>query len=488
MYTFKSLAVLASLLPLGLAQVAPAVSQSTAFNSSFALSKEQIAKLNISETAIESIENIINFDRSQLAHGGPGEDDFYSLPPLTNQSGPLRPGQLLKVQPFTNVSSFSIPPNTALSRIIYTTRDLNGTVLPASAFILWPFRPRKFQNIDENKAPVVLWNHGTSGFFASAAPSAHRSLWYGNSAPFTLAIAGYAVVAPDFAGLGISKSWDGSRIPHQWDMASVGSLDGLYGLRAALEAFPTSLSTEFVTIGHSQGGGVTWGVAEALESQQEEFSDLLGGYKGAIAVSPVTDVFSASPQLILPWVGMALYKLFPDFTLDQWLTPLGVKRTEVFQELEAGISVGQQLFFTGEDVYKTTYNETWYSKQFAKLANPGSKPFKGPLLVIQGTNDIYVSYNVTAKTSRDTCEIYPDNDLEFLTVQGTGHVPSLDATRTLWLDWIQSRFEGREIEKKGCVSSEMESFLPIEQYQFAGNSFIQWAGADQYSYETPLGP
>jgi len=348
------------------------------------------------------------------------------------------------------------------------------------------------------KAPAVLWTHGTSGFFASAAPSSHRALWYGDAAPFPLALAGYAVVAPDYAGLGISAAWGnhtttGTKIPHQYLMSRVSAHDGLYALRAARAAFADKLDERFVAMGHSQGGGVAWGVAEVLEEAQEEFRDLTSGYRGTVAGSPSTDVFSGQLSFIAPFVGLGLASVFPSFRLADWFTPAGAARMELFQELEGGIGVAQQLF-VGDgtvQILKEGWNATWYVEAYGKLANAGRRPFRGPMLVLQGTEDFYVPYSVTNASVAATCNMYPESELELLSVNGTGHVPTLDATRQIWMNWIQARFEGKPAaaaaKKRGCQRKELRSFLPVRQYLKVGNSFSQWAGALEYSYQVPLG-
>ncbi|KAI1392305.1 putative secretory lipase [Hypoxylon trugodes] len=477
------------------AQAPPVTEQSTGFNSTFTLSSSQIESANLSTTLASSINTVVRFDRSQLANGGPAEDTFYNLPPLSNTSA-LRPGTLLKVQDFTNTSSFVIPPNTALSRILYTTTDYNGTVIPASAFILWPFLPKKFQQSSSGyvhnkttKAPAVIWAHGTSGFFAPQAPSTHRALWYGDSAPFTLALAGYAVVGPDYAGLGISKSWDGSDIPHQYSLSQTTARDSLYALQASLAAFPNRLDDHFVSFGHSQGGGVAWGVAEVIAAEKDnEFKHLAKGYLGSIAGSPTTDLFNRLvPQFIPSWVGLALSSIFPDFELSAWLTPLGVARTQLFKEISGGVSVSAQLFLSSDNLIRDDYKSTWYVDAYARIANAGRKPFAGPLLVLQGTADPYILYNITSTTIQETRDVYPGGDLEYVVVNGTSHVPTLDATRQIWLRWIEERFEGRPLEKTGYARTDYESWLPLERYQSTGNSFPQFAGLTEYSYEAPLG-
>ncbi|KAI0508993.1 hypothetical protein F5B22DRAFT_375938 [Xylaria bambusicola] len=490
----RSIRVLAALLTAGIctAQGQTTELQSVGFNSSFTLTQAQIEAANISAGVAADIENAIRYDFSQLAFGGPGQDDFYTLPPLTLKcnSTTLKPGVLLKVQDYTNTSGYVLPPNLALSRILYTTKNLNGTVVPASGFVLWPFQPRQFSTGNSKQgAPVILWAHGTAGLTASRAPSAHRALWYGDNAPFSLALAGYAVVAPDYAGLGISASWDGSPIPHQYETSPAGAYDALYGLRAAWEAFPGQLQSMFIAMGHSQGGGVAWSIAELLEAEVEAFADLAKGYRGTIAGSPMTNLFASPPWLILTWLSTYLKGVYPSFDPSEWLTPLGLARVELLRQVQGGTSVSKSLFLDS-NIYKPEWNETWYVNTYAELANAGRKPFAGPLLVLQGTGDTTIPYPLTNETVDATCALLEKSnksrDLEFLVVNGTGHVPTLDATRQTWLRWIEDRFEGVPLQHSGCFRTEIESFRPLQNYQPVINSFIQWAGAADQWFEKPL--
>ncbi|KAH6658227.1 Alpha/Beta hydrolase protein [Truncatella angustata] len=485
------------LLPSIQAQAPPVAEQSTSFNSTFALTDSQISGANLTGEQAKAINTVVNFERSQHANGGVFEDEFYTLPPLINGTVPAA-GAILKLQDFTPTESFALPPNTALSRFLYTTQNLNGTVIPASAFVLWPYTPRQFESetstrdVHDNstqKAPVVLWTHGTSGFFARAAPSTDRSLWYGHAAPFALAQAGYAVIAPDYAGLGISASWDGSEIPHQYLASPVSASDALYSLRAAFGAFGDKLDGRFAVLGHSQGGGVAWAVAEALESSAG-FADLARAHVGTVAASPTTDVFTGVPSFIVPWLSLFLGGIFPSFRQDTWLTPLGIARAGLLKEIQGGIAVSTQLFFSlpAGELLQPGWNESYYAAAYGGLANAGGKKFRGPMLVLQGGDDMYVPYPTTTKTVEDTCERFSDSDLEYLVAPGVGHVPMLVGTMHTWLQWIQDRFEGKPLKKNGCVTNQVQSLLPHGQYQAAGNSFLQWAGATKYSYETSLGP
>jgi hypothetical protein len=83
-----------------------------------------------------------------------------------------------------------------------------------------------------------------------------------------------------------------------------------------------------------------------------------------------------------------------------------------------------------------------------------------------------------------TCKEYP-SDFEFLNIPGTGHFTSIDASRQTWLRWIEDRFRGREIKSKGCVKSELKSFLPLKEYQPARKSFTQWSGKPEWLHQIP---
>ncbi|KAM0425760.1 hypothetical protein ACHAPT_009010 [Fusarium lateritium] len=462
-------------------QIPPAVPFSTDFNSSFALTPAQIKAAGLSKTVASSINAIINFDRSNLANGGPRQDEFYTLPP---KPANLRPGQVLKVQEVTDPTPFNIASGSSLSRILYTTRDINGTVLPASAYILWPFIPRQFTGEPTGKAPAVLWAHGTSGYFADAGPSSFRTLQYDGIMPNHLVQAGYAVVAPDFAGLGLGTSWDGSTIPHQYFAAPAAGQDTLYAMEAALEAFGKRLTGKFAVAGHSQGGGVAWSAAELLASgKQTDFKDLIKGYVGTISFAPITETLPSPGFASI--VAMRVSSIFPDFTLDQWLQPLAIARTKLLTQIQGGASVFQQLFLTepGDSLAKPGwYNSSYHARAFEKLGNVGKKPFAGPMLVAQGPEDAFVTETVTNKTVTETCKLHPDHDLEYMFVDEFGHTPIITAARLLWMNWLEERFAGKKTDA-GCKKTLVKGWLGEGRHFTGSNSYSQWAGAPEYRYQ-----
>ncbi|KAK9233913.1 Alpha/Beta hydrolase protein [Lipomyces kononenkoae] len=466
------------------------VTQSTAWNSSFKFSQEQIELGQLWPDLADNLETILNFDRSQLANGGPSQDSFYKLDNGTSLAPPHCPGQVLKVQNITNPAAWNIPAKTALSRFIYTTTNANGTLIPASAYVLWPWTAKQFGAKSNGKAPVVLWSHGTSGFFADGSPSAHRALFYGNIMPFTLAQAGYAVIATDYAGLGVQTSWDGSYVPHQYINRLANAFDSLYALRAARSIFSDKITDEYVNVGHSQGGTAAWGVSEVLaENSDKKFQDLECNYLGTIIFAPGMDTLDSAPQVFGPWIGKDLHLMYPDFKLSDWLLPLGVDRTELLTQIQGGQYVSELLLLANvTKILNPAWNESWYATAFTEFTNPGNRPYKAPMIMFQGTEDQGTEpYMRALSTFESTCENYHSGAFEFVALTGVAHFPSMDSSRQQWLQWIEDRFNKKPVGSNQCTKSTLNSFLPAESYQELSTSFPQWAGAANEFFELVAG-
>ena len=235
------------------AEVQPVNYQAPPGSSSSIQASNVIADANVDPTVARAAQIAIEFERSNWATGSVQDDPFYTLP--ANASG-ASPGALLSVEQITNTTLYTVAPDIAISRFTYQTETFNGTAVPASAFVAWPWQAQTFPNI--TGAPVIAWAHGTSGLNAECAPSHIQNLWYQFSAPFTLALQGYAVIGIDYAGLGINKTADGHPIVHQWEASPAGANDIFYAVEAARKEWPSELSEQFVVMGHSQGGGIAW--------------------------------------------------------------------------------------------------------------------------------------------------------------------------------------------------------------------------------------
>lgn len=105
---------------------------------------------------------LVNASTWEASQKATGDYSFYDVP--TNFSKTLKPGALLRVEYATNLTNYTVPSGLTMSRILYTTSDLNGTTLPASAYILWPYALCK-PSTQERTIPfggMGPWNLGFS--------------------------------------------------------------------------------------------------------------------------------------------------------------------------------------------------------------------------------------------------------------------------------------------------------------------------------------
>lgn len=472
-----------------------AASRTNTFNASYgALNPDQaldiIKAANLSDAQTEAVLVAVNFERSNWAGSSAQLDLFYrDIPANTsgsNSSVPAVAGTPLKVEQRTNTSLYTLPPGVALSRILFTTETLNGTIVPASAFVLWPWQGRRSKSAASNNEtgglPVVGWAHGTSGWSAECGPSHIRNLWYQYSAPFTLALQGYVVVAPDYAGLGVDRDAEGNFIAHQYGANPAHGNDLVFAVDAARKAWSARLGrSKFVLVGHSQGGGAAWGAAERLAHHPVE------GYVGTVAASPsvsIADVAKLAADNPLIGGGLAklatgLSSVFPDFELGDWLSDEGVRTTVALQKLQGCQSVGLEIH-ANPGLARDGWADTYYLDAFDRLTRVGGKEFAGPMLVLQGSADPSVPAVLTTAAVNQTCAALPRSRLQYTVLEGVGHVPVLFAGQQIWLDWIADRFDGVEITE-GCTFETPTAELEVEAYQADIGYTLQYA---LYSYET----
>ena len=376
------IALLTAAAQLANCQLPTPTSQDTAWNSTFTLSAAQKQLGQLTDELASEIETVHRWDKTQLANGGTTQDEFYNLRVGSLDAHPTKPGEILKVEDMTDMTPFNLPAEVAMSRIIYTSVNLNGTLVPASGFVLWPYAPKKIgsglKGSATAKAPSVVWNHGTSGWFADGAPSTHRSLFYGDHMPFALAQAGYAVIAPDYAGLGVNTSWDGTFVPHQYLAREANAKDSLNMIRAVRKVFSDRITSDYVIVGHSQGGAVAWGVSEVLAQDSSEFSDLHSGHLGTLMFAPAVGSILTHESLFYPLLSRFMKGIFPTFNPSDWLNPLGIARTQLVSDLQAAQFVTEYVIATVPGILVENPDSTYYGAAYSDLANPGNRPYKGP--------------------------------------------------------------------------------------------------------------
>ncbi|KAL8832880.1 MAG: hypothetical protein Q9170_004700 [Blastenia crenularia] len=409
-----------------------------------------------------AIQQALEYEKSNWANGSVFEDPFYKL---TIETANAPPGAPLKVEADTDTRKYLLPPATAMSRFIYMSQNFHGNAVPASAFVLWPYSPK----LHKNRYPMVAWAHGTSGFFPNSAPSNHKHLWQHFLAPYQLAANGYVVVAPDYTGLGVYETSSGDPIRHEYLACPSHANDVVYAVQAAQSIFH-ELSDSFVAIGHSQGGGAAWAMA------QRQVIKPVSGYLGAIAISPFTSLFGQEEPLrsvIVAAICPGLASINDKFQISDLLTEEGQQRLKTLKKSGAGIAAGVPILMS-DNLLKPDWARNEHLQSFNQAISNGGKEISGPLLVIHGESDEGISEAVTSQAVEETSELFPSSQLEYFPLLGVSHVPALQASQRLWMEWIADRFAGREVTQ-GVQRSSLPMARPTTSYQKVQNWYLEAA-------------
>ncbi|KAK7223238.1 hypothetical protein V2G26_011241 [Clonostachys chloroleuca] len=420
--------------------------------------------------------------------------EFYNVP--SNFSSSMTPGTLLRVEKVTNQSLYSVPYGLTLSRIMYTTTNLNGTVIPTSGYVLWPYSPIGSQNSGEGYN-MVAWAHGTSGSFKSCAPSNYRNLQYHFMVPFLLALQGNIVVAPDYAGLGVDTLPSGEHIAHPWAAGPAQANDLANAIIAARKAFPEYLkpSGSFVAMGHSQGAETAWGFAERLVKQP------IDGYKGTALIAPPTNVIKhielalESPTELWalallsgqPKIISSITATYPAYNYSG-LSPAAYERwVNILKPLSGCFPTDSYIFsdLKPGELAQDGWTKDETVQKYSAAIDIGRKKFKGPLFIAAGTADLAVPIHIVNSVVDDTCAMLKqenwDESLEMITYADMSHFSIIQASQLQWLQWVKDRLSsGSKPLRRGCVKKEMSGFLIDQPIKQAFPNFLQgWASSDE---------
>lgn len=367
--------------------------------------------------------------------GSAWDDKFYSTAANFTES---KPGDLLKLQRI-DASTLKNAANQTLYKMQYTTVDLDGSLAPCSGFIALPSTPQK------EKHRLLAWAHGTSGLEERCAPSTSPTLY---DAPIDKFLAkGYAIVGTDYVGLGNNYT------THKYLSASAQASDVYYSTLAARKAFGNMLSEAWMSYGHSQGGGVSWKLAESAHVKNDK------NYLGTVAMSPATHIVEAglvqydtfSYPAIAAALQPSLSRAYPNNVTGNILSDVSFKRFQLEKQAQMCGSTVFSMFVTldkAQVVNKTAVAEmmpqfeAWQSREAPALGDKSP----APVLVIQGLSDDLVQPNTTVDAVETSKRA--GNDVKLSLYKGQDHAGVIKAASDEYVAWIDAAFEKAEKSSK----------------------------------------
>src|SRR4051794_2912659 len=202
-------------------------------------------------------------------------------------------------------------------RVQYVSTDVNGNYITATALILTPKSNKKNR--------IAAWAHGTTGLADQCAPSTSQAVFWPEAQDATAALltSGFTVAAADYPGLGTVQA-------HPY-LVGVSEARSVIDSVKAARNLDSSLSTNYVLDGHSQGGAAALFANQIASSYDGNLT-----LKGSASIAPVSGIDMLASMIpgtpIQGYLVMGLYGLQavdPSFTANNYLAPTAKNKTSV---------------------------------------------------------------------------------------------------------------------------------------------------------------
>lgn len=235
------------------------------------------------------------------------EDSAFYHPPADL---PGEPGAVVRAEParFYLDPLRVVPAPARAERIMFTSTDRLGRVVPVTGTVLTPTRPRS-RRPDRG---LVAFGVGTQGMAPKCAPSRQLAAGREYESVFIagLLARGYNVVVPDYQGLGV-------RGVHAYMSREAQGRVVLDALRAAQQVDLPDIprSGPVGIMGYSQGGGAAASAAELAHDYAPRL-DIRGVVAGAVPgdLAELVGLLDGGPYFAM--VGYAMIGLAADYGLD----------------------------------------------------------------------------------------------------------------------------------------------------------------------------
>ncbi|MEL4073330.1 alpha/beta fold hydrolase [Ochrobactrum sp. GPK 3] len=340
--------------------------------------------------------------------------------------------------------------NKALSwRVLYVSQRWNGEHVPASGLVATPRL-----NNENHPNPVVVWAHGTTGAARGCAPSlaenpirdfTPRGSGEAKNLPIGIGIPflndwldkGYAVVAPDYAGLG-------SDAVHHYLVGEDEARD-IYNLVRAAQSLPQAkISKRIALFGQSQGGHAVLFAGEIAKDYAPDLqiqSIVALAPASTLVMSPYeTDAFFAAKTPIPYLIGQSYidaYKIEDDLFSEQGHKWLDAARKMCVVELYLKIANSSKAGLA-EPVM---LSKAWVDA--LSRNNAGLHKSVAPVLILHGLKDNVVPPKATI--SYHSRALQAGTDLTVRWIEDAGHNDLFNLTKQQTIEWIDAGFKKNNI-------------------------------------------
>jgi hypothetical protein len=289
--------------------------------------------------------------------------------------------------------------------------------------------------------PVVSVGHGTLGWQEDCGPSLSVSLLGEVDTVDGLIKRGYAVAMTDYQGLG-------SPGIHPYSDAKTAGLNVIDAVRALRHTFG-DVSTRWVALGGSQGGGAAWAANEQAATYAPEL-DMLG----AIGLSPAADVtglvdkavagtLTADQGPVVQGILYSLARLHPDLNLDDYRHGAATKYWDVLSSCagpdvhERGVAITE---IGPRDFAPSTPQAADRLRDLLSRWALPQRKLSAPMYVEFGAKDTYIDPDWTRAAIKRACAL--GGSITWREDPKAGHG---DVDWAGGLAWLADRFQGKPV-------------------------------------------
>ena len=343
-----------------------------------------------------------------------------------------RVGGLISAEPVVET-----PAGMQAWRIRYWTSTEQSQLRQATAMVVAPR-----EAIPRQPRRIVAFTHGVWGVATKCAPSISPNFW-AYTAGVRAVERGYAMVAPDYPGLGS----DGV---HPLLVGRATARSVLDAVRATQQIPGAAAGNRFAVWGESQGGHAALWTGQRAKQYAPDL-DLVG----VAAIAPASYLVdnlrqgkNASARTYLTALtahSWSQYYSIPLSTIagpqsQGIITRLAQNNCVNFESLpKLGTTIGILALQHNMRNVDLGSVEPWATR--ARNNSPTARAIAVPLLIAQNPKDVIVAPAVTRHFAQDACAAR--KRVRWVDISGKGHETSAKDSADVALNWIGDRFEGR---------------------------------------------